>query len=178
MKRLSENSVISIKNKSFSVTAQIVAPETPLEGVIIAQGGTFGGWAFYAKQGTLTFVYNVLGLREFVTEAEHDVPSGEHQVRVEFAYDGGGLAKGGDVTLFLDGDRIGQGRVEVTQPLIFSADETTDIGEDTGGPVTADYKGADRFTGTIKVVQIDVGDDDHGHLIDADSLVRIAMARQ
>ena len=67
MKRFSENSVISIKNKSFSVTAQIVAPEAPLEGVVVAQGGAFGGWAFYAKQGTLRFVYNVLGLREFVT---------------------------------------------------------------------------------------------------------------
>jgi arylsulfatase A-like enzyme len=178
MKRLSENSVISIKNKSFSVTAQIVAPETPLEGVIIAQGGTFGGWAFYVKQGKLRFVYNVLGLQEFMTEAEQVVPPGDHQVRVEFAYDGGGLAKGGDVTLILDGDPIGRGRVEITQPLIFSADETTDIGEDTGGPVTTDYKGADRFNGTIKVVQIDVGDDDHDHLIDAEALVRIAMARQ
>jgi arylsulfatase len=97
---------------------------------------------------------------------------------VEFAYDGGGLAKGGDVTLFLDGALIGKGRVEVTQPLIFSADETTDIGEDAGMPVTPDYKGADRFNGTIELVQIDVGDDDSDHLIDPEALVRVAMARQ
>ena len=178
MRRLSENSVISIKNKSFSVTAQIVAPEKPLEGVVVAQGGAFGGWAFYVKGGKPKFVYNVLGLQEFATEADQAVPSGEHQVRVEFAYDGGGLAKGGDVTLFLDGAPIGSGRVEVTQPLIFSADETTDIGEDAGMPVTPDYKGADRFNGTIELVQIDVGDDDSDHLIDPEALVRVAMARQ
>jgi arylsulfatase len=178
MKRLSENSVISIKNKSFSVTAQVVAPEAPLEGVVVAQGGAFGGWAFYAKRGKVKFVYNVLGLREFVTEAEQVVPSGQHQVRVEFAYDGGGLGKGGDVTLLLDGNPVGRGRVEVTQPLVFSADETTDIGEDAGMPVTPDYEGADRFNGTIELVQIDVGDDDHDHLIDPEELVRVAMARQ
>jgi hypothetical protein len=178
MKRLSENSVISIKNKSFSVTAQIVAPEAPLEGVIVAQGGAFGGWALHAKQGRLKFVYNVLGLREFVTESDGVVPSGAHQLRMEFAYDGGGLGKGGDVALFLDGKPAGQGRVELTQPLVFSADETTDIGEDSGTPVSPDYVGADRFNGTIELVQIDVGDDDHDHLIDPDELVRIAMARQ
>jgi hypothetical protein len=178
MKRLSENSVISIKNKSFSVTAQIVAPEAPLEGVIVAQGGAFGGWAVHAKQGRLKFVYNVLGLREFVTESDGVVPSGAHQLRMEFAYDGGGLGKGGDVALFLDGKPAGQGRVELTQPLVFSADETTDIGEDSGTPVSPDYVGADRFNGTIELVQIDVGDDDHDHLIDPDELVRIAMARQ
>jgi arylsulfatase len=178
MKRLSENSVISIKNKSFSVTAHVVAPEAPLEGVVVAQGGAFGGWALYAKQGKAKFVYNVLGLREFVTESEQVVPSGEHQVRVEFAYDGGGLGKGGDVALFLDGKEIGTGRVEVTQPLVFSADETTDVGKDAGMPVTPDYEGADRFNGTIELVQIDVGDDDHDHLIDPDALVRVAMARQ
>jgi len=178
MRRLSENSVLSIKNKSFSVTAQVVVPDGALEGVIIAQGGAFGGWAFYAKQGKTRFVYNLLGLREFITESEQVVPSGEHQLRVEFAYDGGGLGKGGDVTLLLDGGAIGRGRVEVIQPLIFSADETTDIGDDISMPVTRDYEGAARFNGTIELVQIDVGKDDHSHLIDAEELVRVAMARQ
>jgi arylsulfatase len=178
MRRLSENSVISIKNKSFSVTAQVVVPAAPLEGVIIAQGGAFGGWAFYAKEGKTRFVYNLLGLREFITESEQVVPAGEHQLRVEFAYDGGGLGKGGDVTLLLDGGPIGRGRVEVTQPLIFSADETTDIGDDISMPVTPDYERATRFNGTIELVQIDVGKDDHSHLIDAEELVRVAMARQ
>jgi arylsulfatase len=97
---------------------------------------------------------------------------------MEFAYDGGGLAKGGDVTLYYDGQSVGTGRVDLTQPLIFSADETTDIGDDYGMPVSADYEGASRFTGRISVVQIDTGDDDHSHLIDPVEVARIAIARQ
>ena len=179
MKRLSENSVVSIKNKSFSVTAQITAPDKA-EGVIIAQGGHFGGWALYAKDGAARFVYNLLGMAEFVTEATRPIPAGEHQVRMEFAYDGGGLGKGGDVTLFYDGDKVGEGRVEATQPMVFSADETTDIGEDFGMPVSSDYTGgtSSRFNGKIDLVQIDLGDDNHDHLIDIEEVIRIAMARQ
>ena len=167
MKRLSENSVLDIKNRSFRVTAALDAATTgPTNGVIIAQGGRFGGWALYMKDGRAKFVYNVLGLQEFTVLATDDLPAGDHQVRAEFAYDGGGLAKGGDVTLFYDGEAVGTGRVESTQPLVFSADETTDIGEDYGMPVSADYTGASTFNGRIDVVQIDIGDDDHSHLID------------
>jgi len=89
-------------------------------------------------------------MTEFVTEATRPIPAGEHQVRMEFAYDGGGLGKGGTVTLFYDGDKVGEGRVEATQPLVFSADETTDIGEDFGMPVSSDYTGStSRFNGKI-----------------------------
>jgi arylsulfatase len=179
MGRLSENSVVSIKNKSFSVTADISVPEGSLEGVIIAQGGRFGGWAFYAKNGRLTFVYNVLGIHHFATVSDEPVPSGDHQVRMEFAYDGGGLAKGGDVTLFIDGVAAGSGRVEVTQPMIFSADETTDIGYESGTTVSGDYTSrTSRFTGRIKWVQIDLGKDDHDHFIDPEERLRVALARQ
>ena len=178
MKRLSENSVVSIKNKSFSVTAQITAPDKA-EGVIIAQGGHFGGWALYAKDGAARFVYNLLGMTEFITEATRPVPAGEHQIRMEFAYDGGGLGKGGTVTLYYDGEKAGDGRVPATQPLIFSADETTDIGEDFGMPVSSDYAGrGSRFNGKIDLVQIDLGDDSHDHLIDIEEVIRVAMARQ
>jgi arylsulfatase len=180
MGRLSENSVVSIKNKSFSVTAEVnVAAGTPAAGVLIAQGGRFGGWCVYAKDGKAKFVYNVLGIREFTVEADKPIPDGEHQVRVEFAYDGGGLAKGGDVTLFYDGVPVGNGRVEATQPMVFSADETTDIGYESGTCVTPDYTTAtSRFTGTINWVQIDLGKDDHDHFIDPDERLRVAMARQ
>jgi arylsulfatase A-like enzyme len=177
MKRLSENSVVSIKNKSFSVTAQVTVPDQA-EGVIIAQGGHFGGWALYAKDGAARFVYNLLGMTEFVTEATRPIPAGEHQIRMEFAYDGGGLGKGGNVTLFYDGDKVGDGRVEFTQPMLFSADETTDIGEDFGMPVGSDYNGASKFNGKIDLVQIDLGDDSHDHLIDVKDVIRVAMARQ
>jgi arylsulfatase len=179
MGRLSENSVVSIKNKSFSVTAEIDVPTTGAEGVIIAQGGRFGGWAFYAKDGRAKFAYNVLGIREFTAAADTAIPSGLHQVRMEFAYDGGGLAKGGDVTLYYDGTAAGAGRVEATQPIVFSADETTDIGYESGTTVTPDYTAStSRFTGRINWVQIDLGDDDNDHFIDPDERLRVAMARQ
>jgi arylsulfatase len=98
---------------------------------------------------------------------------------MEFAYDGGGLAKGGDVTLFYDGEQVGTGRVEMTQPMIFSADETTDVGFESGTTVTPDYTAAtSRFTGRLHWVQIDLGKDDHDHYIDPDERLRIALARQ
>jgi hypothetical protein len=179
MGRLSENSVVSIKNKSFSVTADVEVPAAGAEGVIIAQGGRFGGWCLYAKDGKAKFVYNVLGIQEFATEATTALPEGKHQVRMEFAYDGGGLAKGGDVTLYYDGTAVGAGRVGATQPMIFSADETTDIGYESGTTVTQDYTAhGSRFTGKINWVQIDLGGDDHDHFIDPEERFRIAMARQ
>jgi arylsulfatase len=179
MGRLSENSVVSIKNKSFSVTAEVVVLDGGAEGVIIAQGGRFGGWSVYAKNGKAKFVYNVLGIQEFTTESDVDIPAGTHQVRVEFAYDGGGLAKGGDVTLYFDGTPVGTGRVGATQPMIFSADETTDIGYESGTTVTSDYTARDsRFTGKINWVQIDLGKDDHDHFIDPEERLRVAMSRQ
>jgi arylsulfatase len=179
MGRLSENSVVSIKNKSFSVTAEVDVPSGGAEGVIIAQGGRFGGWCVYVKDGKAKFVYNVLGIQEFATAADAPVPEGTHQVRVEFAYDGGGLAKGGDVTLFYDGTAVGKGRVGATQPMVFSADETTDIGYESGTTVTADYTAhGSRFTGRINWVQLDVGTDDHDHFIEPEERLRIAMARQ
>ncbi|MDV6271299.1 arylsulfatase [Rhodococcus globerulus] len=179
MKRLSEHSVLDIKNRSFSVTAAIdTAKKGVTNGVIIAQGGRFGGWALYVKDGYATFVYNLLGMTEFTTTATKALAAGSHQIRAEFAYDGGGLAKGGDVTLFYDGTEAGKGRVEQTQPMIFSADETTDIGEDYGMPVSSGYAGASKFNGRIDVVQIDVGDDDHTHLIDPALISRVAISRQ
>ncbi|WP_426566786.1 sulfatase-like hydrolase/transferase [Angustibacter sp. McL0619] len=179
MGRLSENSVVSIKNKSFSVTAEVDVPPGGARGVLIAQGGRFGGWAVYLKDGRATFAYNVLGIHLFTTVADTAVPEGTHQVRMEFAYDGGGLAKGGDVTLYYDGTAVGSGRAAATQPMIFSADETTDIGNETGTTVTDDYTPAtSRFTGRIHWVQIDVGDDDHDHFIDPEERMRVAMARQ
>ena len=179
MGRLSENSVVSIKNKSFSVTAEVEVPPAGANGVIIAQGGRFGGWAVYAKEGRAKFVYNVLGIQEFATEADTPIPEGTHQVRMEFAYDGGGLAKGGSVTLYHDGTAVGTGRVEATQPMVFSADETTDIGYESGTTVTPDYTAlTSRFTGKIHWVQLDVGTDDNDHFIDPEERLRVAMARQ
>lgn len=179
MGRLSENSVVSIKNRSFSATAEITVPEQGARGVIIAQGGRFGGWSVYLIDGRLRFVYNVLGIHEFITSAADPVAAGTHQVRMEFAYDGGGLAKGGDVTLYYDGVEVGTGRVGLTQPMVFSADETTDIGCDSGTSVGSDYTARQsRFTGKIHWVQLDVGKDDNDHFIDPEERLRVAISRQ
>ncbi|GGU20814.1 arylsulfatase [Nocardioides albus] len=179
MGRLSENSVVSIKNKSFSITSEVTIPSDDVTGVIIAQGGRFGGWAVYFAKSRAVFTYNVLGIHSFTTEADRELTEGTHQVRLEFAYDGGGLAKGGDVSLYYDGEQVGAGRVEATQPMIFSADETTDIGHETGTTVTTDYTTAtSRFTGKIHWVQLDTGADDHDHFIDPEERLRVAMARQ
>jgi len=181
MGRLTESSLLNTKNKSHSVTAEIVVPEAGAEGVIIAQGGAFAGWSLYTRNGRPKYCYNLLGLQRFKVEGDGVIPPGEHQVRMEFAYDGGGLAKGGTVTLYLDGAEVGEGRVEATVPMIFSGDETADVGSDTASPVSDDYDDKDSvFTGTVNWVQIDLGEDaeDADHLITPDERLRVAMARQ
>ncbi|NTU64660.1 MAG: sulfatase-like hydrolase/transferase, partial [Chloroflexi bacterium] len=178
MGRLSENSVINIKNKSHAVTADVVLPAKS-NGVIIAQGGEFGGWSLYVKEGKLKYAYNLFGVKLFTTEATSTLPAGQHQVRVEFAYAGGGLAKGGNITLFVDGQKVGEGQLPATQPLIFSADETLDVGNETGSTVTPDYTAeTSKFNGTINWVQLDQGADDHDHLISPEERLNLAMARQ
>ena len=104
MSRLSENSVVVMKNKSHAVTAEIEVSDGPAEGAIVAQGGAFGGWTLYAKEGKPAYCYNLFGLQRFKVAGEDAIPEGTHQVRMEFAYDGGGLGKGGNVTLYLDGN--------------------------------------------------------------------------
>jgi arylsulfatase len=181
MGRLSENSVVNIKNKSHSVTAEVVVPESGAEGVIIAQGGSIGGWSIYAKEGKLKYCYNLLGIQHFYVESDQAVAAGEHQVRMEFAYDGGGLGKGGTVWLYLDGNKIGEGRVEATAAMIFSADDTCDVGREGGALVTEDYgPHGTVFSGEVNWVQIDIGEEaaDADHLITADERLRVAMARQ
>jgi arylsulfatase A-like enzyme len=181
MGRLTENSLLNIKNKSHAVTAEIVVHDGGANGVIVAQGGAFGGWSFYLHNGRPKYCYSFFGVMRFTVEGEAPVPAGQHQVRMEFAYDGGGLAKGGTVTLYVDGESVGEGRVDRTQPLIFSADETADVGNETGTTVSDDYDAeSSHFTGTINWVQIDLGEDaeDADHLISPEERFRIAMARQ
>ncbi len=181
MGRLTENSVLNMKNKSHSVTAEIEVPDGNGQGVIIAQGGAFAGWSLYLVDGCLKYCHNLAGLARFVATATEPVPDGTHQVRMEFAYDGGGLAKGGDIALFVDGAKVGDGRADATVPMIYSADETCDIGEDTGSAVSDEYTSAtSRFTGTVHWVQLDIDEaaEDVDHLIDPDERLRVVMARQ
>ena len=181
MGRLSESSVVNVKNRSHSVTAQLLVPEGGANGVIVAQGGAFGGWALYLHEGRPAYCYNLFGLRRFTVRGDAPLAAGGHQVRVEFAYDGGGLGKGGTATLYVDGAPAGEGRIDATVPMVFSADETTDVGSDSATPVSDDYGAKDSaFTGRIDWVQIDVDEAaaDLDHMITPEERLRIAMARQ
>ncbi len=177
--RVSENCILNLKNKSHSVTANVVVPESGANGVIVTQGGSVGGWSLYAHEGKLKYCFNFFGIDYYIITADLPIPAGRHQVRMEFAYDGGGLAKGGDVTLYYDGKPVGSGRVEQTQPMGYSADEACDVGSDTGSPASPDYGATgNRFTGEIEWVQLDIGEDGHDHLITAEERFNLAMARQ
>jgi arylsulfatase len=181
MGRLTEPTVVNLKNKSHAITAQLTVPEAGASGVIVAQGGTFGGWSLYANEGRPAYCYNLFGLERTKVEGETAIPAGEHQVRMEFAYDGGGPAKGGTIALYLDGTKVGEGRVERTQAMIFSMDETTDVGTDGGTPVSDDYGPRDNaFNGDVEWVQIDLGEDaaDADHLITSEERMRVVLATQ
>jgi arylsulfatase len=181
MGRLGENCVLNLKNKSHSVTAEIVVPASGAEGVIIAQGGNIGGWSLYAKGGKLKYCYNLGGVQQFYAEAATPLPAGQHQVRMEFAYAGGGLGRGGKITLFIDGQSVGQGEVPMTQAFVFSADDGLDVGVDTGSPVSPDYGSrGNEFNGTVKGVQLAIAEDAEAvdHLVKPEDAIRIAMARQ
>jgi arylsulfatase len=181
MGRLSENSVLTTKNKSHAITANVTVPDGGAEGVIVAQGGAFAGWCMYATNGAPKYCYNLLGLKRFTIEGDHPLSPGDHQVRAEFDYDGGGLAKGATVTLYVDGEQVGQGRLDATVPMLFSGDETTDIGRDTGTGVSDEYSaGENDFSGTVHWVQIDIDEkaEDFDHLITPEERWQLAMARQ
>ena len=159
MGRLSEHSVVSIKNVSHAVTAEITVPAENAQGVIIAQGGSIGGWSLYVKEGRLRYCYNLFGIQRFFVGSEPALAEGLQQVRMEFAYDGPGLGKGGTVSLFVAGDKVGEGKVDATAAMIFSADDTCDVGREDGALVADDYPSPNHFTGEVHWVQIDVGDD-------------------
>jgi arylsulfatase len=155
MHGMAENVFINTKNQSHSITAEVEIPEGGANGVIIAQAGRFGGWSLYMKDGKPIYTYNYLGLNEYKVSAPDALPAGKATIRYEFKYDGGGLGKGGNGGLFVNGKKIAEGRLEHTQCCSFSADEGTDVGEDNETNVTNDYKeGDNKFTGEIVKVTI------------------------
>jgi arylsulfatase A-like enzyme len=177
--RVAEGCILTLKNKSHSVTAELTVPPAGAKGVIITQGGSVGGWTLYTKDGKLKYCYNFFGIEHYFAEADAPIPAGKHQVRMEFKYDGGGLAKGGDVTLYYDGKAVGKGRVDKSQPMGYSADEACDVGADSGSPASPDYgPTGNAFSGKIHWVQIDLGTDDHDHLVSEEERFQLAMARQ
>lgn len=157
MDSMSENVFINIKNRSLSITADVDIPEGGANGVILAQGGRFGGWSLYLKDGKPTYCYNFVGLQEYKVAAPTALATGKTTVRMNFDYDGGGIGKGGLATLLVNGEKVASGRIEQTQLGIFSADETAAAGVDDATPVTRDYKERDNaFAGKIIQVTVDV----------------------
>jgi arylsulfatase A-like enzyme len=158
MAGMSENVFINTKNRSHTITAEVEIPKGGANGVVLAQAGRFGGWSLYLKDGKPTYHYNFLGLTRFTIAAATPVPAGKATIRYEFAYDGGGLAKGGLGTIFVNGTKVAEGRIERTQPMAFSGDEGADVGEDGETPVTEDYgiTAPYKFTGRIDKVTVDV----------------------
>jgi arylsulfatase len=159
MTGMTENVFINVKNRSHSIESELEIPENGAEGVVLAQAGQFGGFSLYFKSGKPTYAYNWLGMQLFKVRAEEAVAPGKATLRFEFAYDGGGLGKGGIGTIWVNGKKVGEGRIEKTQPLAFSADEGADVGLDGETPVSDDYPKRDnRFTGLIRKVTIEVGE--------------------
>jgi arylsulfatase A-like enzyme len=157
MTGMSENAFINVKNRSLTITADVEIPTGGAHGVVLAQGGRFGGWSLYMKGGKPIYAYNFLGLQRFTVAAAQAVPAGKATIRFEFAYDGGGLAKGGLGTIYVNDKKVAEGRLERTEPMLFSLDDAADVGIDEGTPVTEDYKSVDNgFTGKILKITVDV----------------------
>jgi len=156
-----ENSFMNVKNRSKKITAEVKIPKGGANGVILSQGGRFGGWSLYMKDGKPVYTYNFLGLERFTVASKSTIPPGDATIVMDFVYDGGGVGKGGKVAISVDGKVVAKGRVEKTQALVFSADETADVGLDNQTPVADDIgigRDETRFTGEIHKITLAVKD--------------------
>jgi arylsulfatase A-like enzyme len=158
MTGMTENVFLNVKNRSHVITAEVEVPKNGTKGVLVTQGGRFGGWSLYIKDGKPTYTYNWLGLQRYTVAATQALPPGNATIRFEFAYDGGGLGKGGKGTLFVNGKQVATARIERTQCCVYSADEGADVGIDEGTPVTEAYRTPFKFTGKITSVTIELKD--------------------
>ena len=158
MTGMMEGVFVNVKNRSKTITAEVDVPQGVANGTIIAQGGRFGGWSLYVKDGVPAYGYNFLGMRQSSIVASKPLTAGKSTVKFVFAYDGGGPGKGGTGTIFVNGEKVGEGRIENTQAGIFSADETADVGIDLGTPVVEAIgsEARSKFTGHIPKVTVEV----------------------
>jgi arylsulfatase len=158
MEGMLENTFMNIKNRSSKITAELDIPASGANGAILSQGGRFGGWSLYMKDGKPAYIYNFLGLDRYTVGAPQALPAGPATVTLDFVYDGDGVGKGGKATLLVNGKSVAEGRVEKTQPNIFSADETADVGIDNQTPVATGIGiGPEtRFTGRINKITLEV----------------------
>lgn len=158
--RLTEETAPNVKNRSHTITAVVEVPDDGVDGVIAAQGGRFGGWSLYCRDNRAHYAYNYFGLEVYTVAAAMPLSAGRHEIRLDFDYDGGGVGRGGAVTLRVDGENAAAGGVGGTIPYYFAFDETFDIGVDRASPVTDDYPTVDNaFTGDLISVRFDLADD-------------------
>jgi len=158
MTGMMESVFINVKNRSKTITAEIEVLASGANGTILAQGGRFGGWSLYVKNGVPAYDYNFLGLQRSSIAATKPLAPGKSTIRFEFAYDGGGPGKGGMGTLYVNNEKVAERRIEHTQAGMFSADETADVGIDLGTPVVEAIgsEAKSRFTGRINKVTVSV----------------------
>jgi arylsulfatase len=157
--RLSEGSAPSVKSKSHTITADVVIPAEGAEGALLAMGGDEGGYALYVKDNKLVYGFNYYSYDHYKVTSTTDVPTGEVEVKMVFDYDGGGPGMGGTVTLFINGEQAGQGRIEQTIPGKYGFDEMV-IGMDLSGPVMIeDYQAPFKFSGEVEKVTIRIKDE-------------------
>jgi arylsulfatase len=175
MAGMQENVFLDVKNKSVKITAEVEVPQGGGQGTLVAQGGRFGGWSLYVDGGKPAYAYNYLGTRRTTVASQTALPAGKATIELDFAYDGGGPGKGGLATLSVNGKRVAEGRIEQTQPAMFSADETADVGIDLGTPVVESVgaEAKSRFSGKIPRLTVSVRDAD----AKADAAVREAWQR-
>ncbi len=157
--RIPEGTAPDLKNKSFEIAAAVEIPEGGAEGVLATQGGRFNGWGLYLLRGKPVFHYNLVGVHRYTVAGPDKLSRGKHTIRVDFKYDGPGVGKGGTASLLVDGKIVAEGKLERTIPFRISADETLDIGEDTGTPVSEDYHVPFKFTGNLLGVAIKLGEE-------------------
>ena len=153
-----ENAFLNVKNRSSTITAEVDIPQGGANGVILAQGGRFGGWSLYLKDGKPAYVYNWVGQERYTIAGAQPVPAGKATITLDFAYDGGGRGKGGTATLSVNGQKVAEGRIGNTNANLFSGDEGADVGMDEDTPVTEAYEAGrqSRFSGKILKVTVEV----------------------
>ena len=162
MEGILENTFLNVKNTSKTIEADVTL-EGKDQGIILCQGGKFGGWALYMSDGKPGYTYNWFGLDQYTVESPVAIESDKAKIKLTFDYDGGGIGKGGTAKLFVDGKMVAEGRIEKTQPAVFSADETADVGLDDATQVVEELFGnreESEFTGYVDSVKISIADEE------------------
>jgi arylsulfatase len=180
MSHLTENTVLNVKNRSHTITAEVEILEGVANGVIIAQGGRFAGWSLYVKDGAAKYCYNWFDADYFYVGGEEKLPTGVVNIRYHFNFEGDAPGGGGTGTIYVNNAKVAERKISKTVPFIFSADETLDVGGDLALPVTDDYPEGEsnKFSGKINWVRIDLEEDNVSHLEPQELKYHRALARQ